>query len=139
MCFVCVCVCVCVCVSVCVCVVCVCVHVRIASHVASLLIQLHITTELQLLALEDCKDGLSRILFKIRSYSCVLIRLLHTITPYIAHSLLRHVLEEFQDGLPVIKECVCVITVRVVGNPGQRAHPSKRAQSRKMPSGKKNS
>ena len=31
--------------------------------------------------------------------------------------LLRHVLENSQDGLPVIKECMYGITVRVVDNP----------------------
>ena len=72
-----------------------------------------------------------QILIKFLSFQ----QILYTIPPYITHNLLRQVLEFFQDGLPVIKECVCGIAVRVVGNTGQITHSSKRAHSRKMPSG----
>jgi uncharacterized membrane protein len=142
---------------VCVCV-CVCVHVRIASHVASVFTATcsgrgrHTSRASRLNYYYNCtllqtySDLLLKIArlqgrslkntIKFRSNSCVLFKLLHKMTQYTTHNLLRQVLEVFQDCLPVVKECVCGVTVRVVVNPGQITHSSKRAHPRKMLSGK---
>jgi hypothetical protein len=134
-------------VCVCVCV-CVCVHVRIASHVASVFTATcsgrvagrHTSSAPRLNYYYNCilLQPYSDLSWRLQGRSlkninqnqikCLRFNQIATtkITPYITHNLLRQVLEVLQDGLPVVKECVCGITVRVVGNPGQITNSSKR-------------